>query len=322
MTNAQQVKARTDILSLVSETVPLKEKTPGDLWGCCPFHEEKTPSFHVNTNQQVWNCFRCGGGDVFSYIGNRDHLTFPEAVAKLADRAGITETPYSPATAPAARRSPPAPVVEKEAWKEKLQGMLPFTGSPAEAYLRGRGIRPMFPLLSGVHYHPSWYGTGAAVVFPIYDQTGALVAAEWRYLDPGAIPKVRAAGSKKLGVFATPSLPCALANKYLILTESPINALSLAQCGYPALAVCGAGNFVHWLPAVCPGKTVIIAFDPDPAGDHGAQTYCEALAKFTIPCADLLPRTPSQDWNDYLQQYGLRPMQSILLQTLGTDQTP
>ena len=84
-----KVRDATDLVALVQETVELKPRGH-DLWGCCPFHGEKTPSFHVIPATQVWHCFGCGlGGDCFSYIMQRESLSFPESIRYLADRAGI-----------------------------------------------------------------------------------------------------------------------------------------------------------------------------------------------------------------------------------------
>lgn len=85
----ERVRQATDILSLVGETVELRQRGK-DWWGCCPFHHEKSPSFHVNPSTGLWNCFGCHkGGDVFDYVMEREHLEFPDAIRYLADRAGI-----------------------------------------------------------------------------------------------------------------------------------------------------------------------------------------------------------------------------------------
>lgn len=84
-----RVRDATDLAALVEETVELKPRGH-DLWGCCPFHGEKTPSFHVIPATQVWHCFGCGeGGDCFTYVMKRENLSFPESIRFLADRAGI-----------------------------------------------------------------------------------------------------------------------------------------------------------------------------------------------------------------------------------------
>ena len=85
----ERVRAATDLVALVQETVPLQPRNK-EFWGCCPFHGEKTPSFHIIPATQVWHCFGCGeGGDCFTYIMKRENLSFPESIRYLADRAGI-----------------------------------------------------------------------------------------------------------------------------------------------------------------------------------------------------------------------------------------
>ena len=75
---------------LISGYVSLK-KTGKNWLGLCPFHSEKTPSFNVNTEKQIFHCFGCGvGGDVFKFVELQEGLNFPEAVKTLAARAGIT----------------------------------------------------------------------------------------------------------------------------------------------------------------------------------------------------------------------------------------
>ncbi len=85
----RRVREATDLVALVGEHVVLKQK--GRLfWGCCPFHNEKTPSFKIDPGTQLWHCFGCGkGGDVFGYVMEQERLEFPEAVRLLADRAHI-----------------------------------------------------------------------------------------------------------------------------------------------------------------------------------------------------------------------------------------
>jgi len=84
-----RVRDATDLVQLVSETVPLNQK--GRLfWGRCPFHGEKTPSFKVDPATQLWHCFGCGlGGDAFGFVMRSENLDFPDAVRRLADRARI-----------------------------------------------------------------------------------------------------------------------------------------------------------------------------------------------------------------------------------------
>ncbi|MBN2437619.1 MAG: DNA primase [Deltaproteobacteria bacterium] len=85
----EEVRQRTDIVSLVGEYVTLK-KAGRNFLGLCPFHREKTPSFTVSPDKQMFYCFGCSeGGNVFSFLMKLNHLTFPEAVRHLAGKAGV-----------------------------------------------------------------------------------------------------------------------------------------------------------------------------------------------------------------------------------------
>lgn len=84
-----EIAAKCDIVSLVSEYVPLK-RTGANYTGLCPFHNEKTPSFTVSPSKQIFYCFGCGeGGNVFKFMMKIENLTFQEAAAKLAEKCGV-----------------------------------------------------------------------------------------------------------------------------------------------------------------------------------------------------------------------------------------
>ncbi|HEY7272054.1 MAG TPA: DNA primase, partial [Actinoplanes sp.] len=84
------VRDRTSITDVISETVTLRPAGGGNLKGLCPFHDEKTPSFTVSSARNVYFCHGCGaGGDAIKFLMDADHLTFVEAVERLAGRAGI-----------------------------------------------------------------------------------------------------------------------------------------------------------------------------------------------------------------------------------------
>lgn len=85
----EEVRVKNDIVDVVSGYVRLQKKG-ANYWGCCPFHNEKTPSFSVNGAKQMYHCFGCGaGGNVFTFVMNYENFTFPEAIKSLADRAGV-----------------------------------------------------------------------------------------------------------------------------------------------------------------------------------------------------------------------------------------
>ena len=77
----QELAERNDIVDVVSGYVRLTKKSGSNLFGLCPFHSEKTPSFSVSPDKQIYHCFGCGkGGSVISFIMEIENLTFPEAV--------------------------------------------------------------------------------------------------------------------------------------------------------------------------------------------------------------------------------------------------
>src|SRR5580693_3842292 len=84
------VRDRTDIVAVISESVPSLKKRGRRFLGLCPFHKEKTPSFNVNQDTGVFHCFGCKeSGDVITFLMRSDGYTFNEAVRALAERAGI-----------------------------------------------------------------------------------------------------------------------------------------------------------------------------------------------------------------------------------------
>ena len=84
-----QVQQANDIVDVISEHVNLAKKGR-EMVGLCPFHEDHRPSLYVNSVKQIFKCFACGaGGDVFKFVQMRENLTFPQAIERLAERAGI-----------------------------------------------------------------------------------------------------------------------------------------------------------------------------------------------------------------------------------------
>lgn len=85
----EEVRQRNDIVDIISSYVNLK-RSGSNYVGLCPFHNEKTASFSVSGNKQMYYCFGCGaGGNVFTFLMEYENLTFPEALAQLAERAGM-----------------------------------------------------------------------------------------------------------------------------------------------------------------------------------------------------------------------------------------
>lgn len=93
----EEVRTKNDIVEVISGYVRLQKKG-SSFWGLCPFHNEKSPSFSVSGDKQMYHCFGCGaGGNVFTFLMNYESYTFPEAVKALAERAGVSlpELEYS-----------------------------------------------------------------------------------------------------------------------------------------------------------------------------------------------------------------------------------
>ena len=92
-TDVQQIKDRINIVDVVGQYVALR-RAGRSYSGKCPFHKERTPSFHVSPERGTYKCFGCGeGGDVFSFLQKMDGTDFPTVLKQLAEKAGIKLTP-------------------------------------------------------------------------------------------------------------------------------------------------------------------------------------------------------------------------------------
>ncbi|HLC20965.1 MAG TPA: CHC2 zinc finger domain-containing protein, partial [Candidatus Methylomirabilis sp.] len=141
-----RVLASTDIVQLIGSHLPLK---PAGRYykALCPFHNEKTPSFIVNPERQIFHCFGCGeGGDAVGFLMRQEHLSFPEAIRSLADRAGM-QLPARVSATPRAGTGRDEDgrlrllAIHKAAAEFFRQQLTDQTeGASARTYLRGRGI--------------------------------------------------------------------------------------------------------------------------------------------------------------------------------------
>jgi DNA primase len=151
------LKSHADIVQIVQERVPLRRS--GATWkGLCPFHGEKTPSFHVNGDRGFFHCFGCGvGGDVIKFVELADNLTFPEAVRALAARTGlpVPEAPDAREDADTQRERDgllKAHEVAAAWFREQLQTP---AAAPARRQLADRGITADAIDQLGIGYAPA-----------------------------------------------------------------------------------------------------------------------------------------------------------------------
>ncbi|MBU0598213.1 DNA primase, partial [Patescibacteria group bacterium] len=88
--NIDEIKSKVDVVDLIQEFIQLKPAGTNNFKANCPFHHEKTPSFMVSRDKQIWHCFGCGeGGDIFGFLMKMEGLEFPEALRILAKKAGV-----------------------------------------------------------------------------------------------------------------------------------------------------------------------------------------------------------------------------------------
>lgn len=159
-----EIKQKVDIVDLISSYVRLK-KSGRHMGGLCPFHNEKSPSFMVSPELQIFKCFGCGkGGDVFSFIEEAEGLDFPGALQLLADRAGVK-----------LKSNKMSPALEK---KERLQKINRIAaeyfnyilvnhkiGDEARDYSKKRGITDLAIKKFGLGYSPrSWDSLGKYLI--------------------------------------------------------------------------------------------------------------------------------------------------------------
>ncbi len=152
----EEVRRATDVVALVQRYLPLRRS--GRSWSaCCPFHQERTPSFHVWPETQRWKCFSCSrSGDAFAFLMEKEGVEFPEALRMLAREAGISLDPPDPAAAAAAKAKDAAYGAAAFACRW-FQGNL--KGSPGAAYLKSRGLTGETALEWRLGYAPpGWDG--------------------------------------------------------------------------------------------------------------------------------------------------------------------
>jgi len=138
MSDSEEIKAKLDIVEVIREYIPVKA-VGANFQAVCPFHNEKTPSFVISPDKQIWHCFGCSrGGDVFSFVMEKENMNFIEALRLLADKAGIVLSNQNPEKT--SKRSRLLDIMEI-AGKYYAHILKSETGVKARNYLLARGLK-------------------------------------------------------------------------------------------------------------------------------------------------------------------------------------
>lgn len=154
-----EIHARIDIANLIGAYVPLK-KRGNDLVGLCPFHAEKTPSFHVHPDRGFFKCFGCGaGGDAIAFVQRVENVPFADAVRTLAAKAGVQLEPETPAAARTRNQREAIYEANRIAAAYFARMLAGDAGRRARAYCERRGLLPETLARFTIGYAPdSWDG--------------------------------------------------------------------------------------------------------------------------------------------------------------------
>lgn len=149
----EEIKTRVDIAELVGEYLPLKPAGPSRFRALCPFHTEKTPSFHVSADKQIWHCFGCNeGGDCFSFVMKMEGMDFPEALMHLGKKVGVEVARYSATETNEKRRLTDANETAAKFFRKVLTDSA--AGAAARDYLARRGIPEALAERFGLGFAP------------------------------------------------------------------------------------------------------------------------------------------------------------------------
>src|SRR5471032_1146459 len=228
----EEIRRRTDLVALVGRRVKLVRKGRV-MWGCCPFHGEKSPSFKVENERRAYKCFGCGvGGDAFKWLIETEGLSFPEAVEKLAAEVGVELPKWSPNDEAREQKKKSLYDIVELAAKFYEAQLFEAGGREARDYLKGRGLDGAAAKQFRLGYSPSGnnaliahltaqnitqddiIAAGLArpgedgrpmrdfffnrVMFPISDGRGRIVAFGARALEADAKPKYINSGETSL----------------------------------------------------------------------------------------------------------------------------
>ncbi len=311
-----ELNARCDIVDVVGRYVQLK-KTGGRYFGLCPFHNEKTGSFCVTPDRQMFHCFGCGmGGGAITFVMHAEGMTFPDAVHFLADQVGLAvpETQADPREAQHRKRLFELSVEAARFFRSQL--WLPENAKTA-AYFLNRGLSRKTMNRFGLGYAPDSFSAlinamaekgfskdelvaaGLAskndrgniydrfrnrVMFPIIDVRGQVIAFGGRVMDDSTPKYLNSPETtifhKSRNLFAL-NLARKTKSDYFILAEGYMDVIALHQAGFDsAVASLGTALTEEQVRLISrhTGK-IVISYDADGAGQKAAQRAIDLLKK-------------------------------------------
>ena len=342
-----ELSRRNDIVDVVSSYVPLTKRSGVNRFGLCPFHGEKTPSFAVNSERQIYHCFGCGkGGNVINFIMEIENLDFRDAVRFLARRAGM-EVPEDDQDRDRGRRSRMLEL-NREAARYFYGQLIAPSGAPAQEYIRRRGIVNMVKPF-GMGYAPEgWQNLTDAMtakgftrqelvdaglarvgksgglydyfrgrlMFPVIDVRGSVIGFSGRILSDGEPKYLNSPDtlvySKSRSLFA---LNLAKKSKcgYILLAEGNIDVVSLHQAGFDS-AVASLGTSLTPDQARLISRytqQVVIAYDADAAGQKAAQRAIGILQPLDLKIR-VLKIPGAKDPDEFIQQNGPTAFKNLI----------
>ena len=344
----QELVEKNDIVDVVSGYVRLTKRSGANQFGLCPFHSEKTPSFSVSPDRQIYHCFGCGkGGGVINFIMEIENLSFPEAVEFLAKRVGM-----------------PIPEEENSAESKRRRRMLDLNrdaarffhtclkapeGRAAQAYMNARQITPPTATRFGLGAAPdTWdslrnamhelgyrdqelfeaglvrkgksggfYDTfRGRLMFPVIDVRGDVIGFSGRILGDGE-PKYMNSPetlvfNKSRNLFAM-NLAKKSKSGYIILAEGNIDVVMMHQAGFDS-AVASLGTSLTAEQARLISRftnEVVIAYDSDGAGKKASQRAIGLLEKLDVK-VKVLSMTGAKDPDEFIKLKGADAFRNLL----------
>ena len=333
---AESIRLSADIVRVISDYVTLKG-TSKSLKGLCPFHTEKTPSFSVHGEKQIFHCFGCGvGGDVFKFVMLAEGVSFPESIRIVAEKCGIPVPRVSYKDDASAReREALLEVYEKTAGYFARRLDTPEADG-AQRILKEREIRPEFIERFGLGYAPPYgllkilkpkdpLGSGLfqkndngevydrfrrRLMFPIWNERGKIIAFGGRIIGDGQPKYLNSPESplySKSFVLYGLHLAKNEARKAgrMVVVEGYFDCLSLHQSGVQnVVASCGTsltaqqvGILARYVPEV------IVNYDPDAAGQNAAKRSIELLLERGLTVR-ILTLPGGMDPDDFVRSEG------------------